>query len=313
MDETSLVFYQTPHQLGEPILEDSKARWLVSNDDTYSSCVGTKVVKKFKPGVYSVFGDRVGAVHAQEHYIQTEKLYFLPDDKVTKLVSEIDDFWKKADLFAKNEIIHKRGILLEGPGGTGKTSIIHILTAMLIEAGGVVFYISDINELLAYATFMNDQFRKIQPNTPVITVLEDLDKFADGQQAESVLLNFLDGADSFDHHVVIATTNRKDYLNDLILRPSRFDWHLRIDLPTEKVRVAFLENKGLEPEEAAEWAKTTDGLSVAELKELFISVKLLGNGYNESVDKLRTQAKNITNKASSQRPATPVGFGLGRK
>lgn len=185
--------------------------------------------------------------------------------------------------------------------------MINLLTAQLIENGGLVFYIDTAPELYWYIEFIHSHLREIELDRPVITVIEDIDKFMDGGGHESTLLNLLDGADSFDHNVTVATTNRMDQLNDLILRPSRFDRHVEIDMPTKEVREAFLMKKGLAIEEANKWAKVTNTYSIAELKELFISVKLLDMDFKVAMDTLKDQEQNVSKKTYTRKTAK-IGF-----
>lgn len=298
---------EAPHSLGEGGDDQPKNTNWLETDGVYSSVKTSKIVDKLKPGMYTVFQDSNGGLHAQEIEVESDELYELPNNKTQSVVSEIEDFWTKADKFKEAKVKHKRGVLLYGPPGTGKSSTIGLLTNSLIEKGGVVFYITSAPELFWYIDFAHDHLRQIEPERPVITVIEDIDKFMDEGSLESSVLNFLDGADSFDHNVTIATTNRLASLNDLILRPSRFDRQIEVDVPTLEVRQAFLLKKGLDSDEAAEWAKDTSGYSIAELKELFISVKLLDKDYREAKLTLKDQDSKVS-KRTYNKKSNEIGF-----
>lgn len=302
------VDLSSPHSVGERSDDekDKNTKWLHS-EGIYSSTKNSQIVDKLESGIYTVFQDAQGRTHAQKVEIESDELYHLPNNKTQEIVKEINDFWSKADKFKEAKVKHKRGILFCGPPGTGKSSMINLLTSQLIKNDGLVFYIDGFTELLWYIGFVHDHLREIEPDRPVITVIEDIDKFMDGAGQESTLLNLLDGADSFDHNVTVATTNRMDQLNDLILRPSRFDRHVEIDIPTKEVREAFLLKKGLTPEEASKWSKLTDTYSIAELKELFISVKLLDMDFKVAMDTLKDQEKNVSKKTYTKR-TTKIGF-----
>lgn len=302
------VDLSSPHSVGERS-EDGKnknTKWL-HTEGVYSSTKNSQIVDQLQSGIYTIFQDGQGRVHAQKIEIETDELYHLPNNKTQEIVKEISDFWTKADKFKAAKVKHKRGILFMGPAGTGKSSMINLLTSKLIENGGLVFHIDTAPELYWYIDFVHNHLREIEPNRPVITVIEDIDKFMDGGTHESTLLNLLDGADSFDHNVTIATTNRMEELNDLILRPSRFDRHVEIDIPTKEVREAFLIKKGLSSEEAGQWAKLTNTYSIAHLKELFTSVKLLDMDFKEAMDTLKDQEKNVAKKTYTRKTAK-IGF-----
>jgi ATP-dependent 26S proteasome regulatory subunit len=307
VEEFEAVSGENPHSLGEPSFgEDKNTQWICS-DGVYSSNKSSKILKKLPAGTYTVFQTGSGSTHAEEIEVECDELYTLPNDATQAVIKEIDDFWQKAEKFKTAKVTHKRGILFVGPPGTGKTSTINLLTKSLVERGGLVFYIDTNADLYIFTEFVHSHLREVEPDRPVITVIEDIDKFMDGGSIESTLLNLLDGPDSFDHNVTVATTNRVDELNDLILRPSRFDRHIAVDAPTIEVKEAFLIHKGLTPEEAKSWAKDTRDYSIAEVKELFISVKLLDMSYEAAKKILKDQGETGGKKTYAKK-AAKVGF-----
>ena len=72
-----------------------------------------------------------------------------------------------------------------GYPGTGKSSYISLICEDLIKQGGVVFKISSPSQLSNYKDFIPNVFRKIQQETPIITILEDIDTYSD-YEAENV-------------------------------------------------------------------------------------------------------------------------------
>lgn len=307
-----LIDFDTPHRFGELREEgDDSNQWLKSTDNVYSSCKDTSIVNKLEAGTYCVFQDSRGACHAQKFELETEELYYLPDTDITDVVEEVARFWERKDLFKQHKITHKRGILFKGPPGTGKTSLLNLLAASLIKNDGLVFFISDRDEFFWFVQFANEHLRKIEPNRPIITIIEDIDKFVDGGATESAMLSFLDGPDSVNHNIVIATTNRPDELNDLILRPCRFDWHIEVNVPTLATRKFFLEKKGLDADVIDKWVKDTKDFSFAELKELFSAVILLDNDYNATLKKLKDQGDAIQNTTfKPKHKSSAIGFGV---
>lgn len=317
MSENSVQYieidFDTPHRLGErPEKELGKAKWLVTDDRTYSLCQNTKIKPSMSSGMYTVYQTQNGGIHADRIYPQTDELYHLPNELIKKLIVEIADFWNKSAEFEKYSIKHKRGILLHGGPGVGKTSTINLLASALIKNDGLVFSCANINEVLIFAEFANKQLRTVDKTRPLILILEDIDKMMDGGNAESMLLNFLDGELSVDHIVVVATSNRYKELNDLVLRPSRFDQHIEMFGPTKEVRKAYLIKKGLEEDEAETWADQTPEFSLAELKELFVSVKLLGFSIEVAKDRIVKQAKNVKNTTFTKKDSG-VGFSMASK
>jgi len=307
------IDFDTPHRLGErPEKELGKAKWLVTDDRTYSLCQNTKIKPTVTSGMYTVYQAQNGSIHAERIFPQTDELYHLPNELIKKVISEIGDFWNKSEEFEKYAIKHKRGILLHGGPGVGKTSTINLLASALIKSDGLVFSCANINEVLIFAEFANKQLRVAEPKRPLILILEDIDKMMDGGNAESMLLNFLDGELSVDHIVVVATSNRYKDLNDLVLRPSRFDQHIEMLGPTLEIRKAYLMKKGLDEAEATGWAEQTPEFSLAELKELFVSVKLLGFSIEVAKDRIVKQTKNVKNTTFNKKDSG-VGFSMASK
>lgn len=312
-----MLDFDTPHRLGERIEgeDETKVKWLKSSDGVYSTCHDSEIVEKMEDGMYTVFQDSRGAVHAQAANPTTDELYYLPNNHVNDVIKEIGSFWEKAEKFEKHKIKHKRGVLLYGPPGTGKTSIMNLLSSALIENGGLVFSVTNIQELFWFVDFASSHLRMVEPDRPLILIIEDIDTYMDGSGAESALLNFLDGEDSMDHIVVIATTNRYDELNDLVLRPSRFDHHILVEKPDASVREAYLVNKGLDKKTAKKWADDTKDFSLAELKELYTSVILLDLDYKKAKQKINDQADNVTESTfkKPRKKGSSMGFGIGKK
>ena len=170
-------------------------------------------------------------------------------------------------------------------GGTGKSSLISILCTNIIKQGGVVFKVGGYRNLEDYISFIRNSFRKIQPDTPIITILEDLDQYED---AEEELLDFLDGKTHIDHHVVIATTNNTEVIPDTFLRPSRIDLKIEIPLPCDQTRREYFRHKGVPEKDLEELVSKSDQLSLADLKELYICIYLLDYTIEDAVLKINS-------------------------
>ena len=153
-------------------------------------------------------------------------------------------------------------------------------------------------------------FRKIEPNRPLVVLLEDIDSLAvDDRYSTSKLLNILDGVKQIDGVVYIATTNYPEKLQErLTNRPSRFDRRYKIELPNEDIRRAYITNKltddDLSKIDIEDWIKMTEGMSLSHLKEVIISVIVMGKSFEETIDSL-----DNLKKAPRVKEQTRVGFG----
>ncbi len=184
-----------------------------------------------------------------------------------------------------------RGVLLHGPPGTGKT----LLAKALATESGVNFISVKGPELLSKWVGESEKgvrevFRKARQNAPCIVFMDEVDALAprrgghfDSGVTERVVGQFLtelDGLESLRGVVVIGATNRRDLLDDALLRPGRFDRLVEIPLPDEQARAAILTIHGgrlpladeLEP---AAYADQTEGWSGADLAAVAHEASLL--------------------------------------
>ena len=261
--ESFLDIILEEEQSNRNIEVQNSSMWLIDKD-VIQPTTSIKITNKLFPGIYLVDEDRNG-VFCKKINVEIDNLYKFSDSLIIKLVNEINNFWDKKDLYNEKNLIHKRGILLEGYPGTGKTSIISLISNEIINKGGVVFKVSSPRNLLIYINFIQNYFRKIESDTPVITIIEDVDKY-EGVEAE--LLDFLDGKSQINHHVVIATSNNTEQVSNTLLRPSRLDLCIEIPLPNKLTREEYFINKNVPNDLLNDLVKATDGMSLADLKEI---------------------------------------------
>jgi ATP-dependent 26S proteasome regulatory subunit len=168
----------------------------------------------------------------------------------------------------------KRGILLYGPPGVGKTHSVRYLISELVDTTVVELTgetLHGIREACSVA-------RTLQP---AMIVVEDVDLIAEERDHHSgstmpllfTLLNEMDGLDEDADVVFLLTTNRADLLEDaLASRPGRVDQAVHIDLPDREARQRLVElyRRGLSLDDARLDAvlDRTDGVTASFLKEL---------------------------------------------
>jgi len=169
----------------------------------------------------------------------------------------------------------KRGLLLFGPPGTGKTHTTRYIVQHL--TGSTVFLLSGGSlHLLGEVTTMA---RELQPS---VVVLEDVDLVAEerGHRHGSGLILFelldaMDGAAADADLLFLLTTNRADLLEPaLAARPGRVDVAIEIGLPDAQARRRLLElySRGvpiaLTEDETNVVVERTDGVTASFVKEL---------------------------------------------
>jgi SpoVK/Ycf46/Vps4 family AAA+-type ATPase len=255
------------------------------------------------PGAYTLQVTDSGRVLFVSKRILTDSLVDLGDSNASRVIEGVRLFWTRKARYQAKGILYKRGVLLWGPPGSGKTATLSMLVDELVESGGIVLLV----QLPAIATRALPVLRKIEPERPLIVVLEDIEEIVQNY-GEHDLLALLDGEHQTDNVVNLATTNYPENLGSRIInRPSRFDEVHKIGMPSNEMRYNYLVHAlGDEVEKfpVAKWVKDTNGLSVAHLKELVVAVTCLDQGYEAVLDRL----KNMRYTPKSQMYDNAVGF-----
>ncbi len=197
----------------------------------------------------------------------------LPAGLREELQETIAGFFAAQELYAEHGIPHRRGVLLAGEPGNGKTSIVKVLGAQL----DLPVVVASLNQVSPGS--LRAAFERAQELAPAVLCFEDLDALLDDRgQRLSMFLNLLDGVVPLDGVLVIATTNRPDRIDPAISRrPSRFDRVFLIPQPEAPQREAFLARllgDDAPAGSAARLAEETEGYSMAFLKELVLQARL---------------------------------------
>lgn len=265
--------------------EKEYCNWILSKG-IYSPAIEVQIVSKMETGVYKVANTDSGPI-CEKQKISSDGLYMLPNSLSSTIMGEVNKFWDRSDIFKEYDLVHKRGIMLEGSPGTGKSSYITLLIEDLLKRDGLVFLINNIRDFTIYYSFLKNTLRKIEPTRPVITVIEDIDKLIINTGMEGEILDFLDGKMSTEHHLVITTTNDSSNLPDALLRPSRMDMRVVVPVPSKEARKKYFEIKGVKEEDIEKYVKESEKLSISQLKELFIGTYVLGNSFDNIIKQIK--------------------------
>ncbi|CAI8035307.1 Vesicle-fusing ATPase [Geodia barretti] len=222
------------------------------------------------------------------------------------LDKEFSDIFRRAfasrvfppDVVEQLGMKHVRGILLYGPPGTGKTLMARQIGKMLharepkIVNGPEVLnkYVgeSESNIRLLFAEAETEQ-KKMGINSALhIIIFDELDAICKqrgtvggGTGVHDTVVNQLlakiDGVEQLNNILLIGMTNRKDLIDDALLRPGRLEVQMEISLPSEKGRLEILhihtalmrKNKKLHSEvDLKHLAEKTRNFSGAEIEGL---------------------------------------------
>ncbi len=246
-----------------------------------------EAVKTLAPGQYEVQHSQSSGYFFQRKLVNFDELMKLPDSASEEMIENIQTFWTKEEHFRSFGFLWKRGILLWGPAGSGKTSTLQLISENIVEMGGISVYVTHPGTCAQGLSI----FRRIEPDRPCVVMLEDLDAMI-SNHGEHEVLALLDGELQIDNVVFIATTNYPERLDKRIVnRPSRFDIVKLIGMPNAEARAMYLgrKNKRLvdNPEELSQWVKESDGFSIAHLKELIVSVEVFEVTLNHAIKRLK--------------------------
>lgn len=277
--------------------------WAQSDNTFYGVSESHKVLPV---GIYRCgLSSTIGPVFFKQ-IISTDELMVLPDSASEAVLKEIVHFRKLKENFQKYGYLHKRGILLWGPPGSGKTATINLLTNLIVEKENGIAIISENPYHTAQCLQL---FRRIESSRPAVVILEDLDALIE-RFGENEHLSLLDGESQVDNIVFVATTNYPERLDKRFVdRPSRFDTIKYIGMPSTEARRFYLKSKLIDVDNKIieDFIRKSDGFSVAHLRELVILTQCFGHDSNDAISRLKTMIQNIP--ASDKAPESS-GFGF---
>jgi AAA+ superfamily predicted ATPase len=181
------------------------------------------------------------------------------------ICSDIQRFIDNKELYERQGLHYKRGYLLFGAPGEGKTTIIR----QLIQSGplskAIVIFTKNIPE-----TELLNNLTKYDNDRLKVFVFEELTATVSGNSDLRDTLNFLDGEFSLNSMITIATTNYpEDLPGNIISRPSRFDSLIEVGKPdTSEVSRLIEVFTGEVP--SREEAEALSDISTAAVKEVCI-------------------------------------------
>ena len=202
------------------------------------------------------------------------------------LIQDVQNFFDNRDVYKQFNVPWKRGVILHGVPGNGKTLSIKALINSLAARPEPVpsLYVKSLDACQGPKWSMKTIFEHARKMAPCLLIFEDLDSMVE-DKTRSYFLNEVDGLDSNEGILMIGSTNHLARLDSAITkRPSRFDRKYHFKLPAEAERVAYTRlwarkfsgSTQLDfPEALCEYiAKITDGFSFAYLQELFVACLL---------------------------------------
>ena len=227
----------------------------------------------------------------------------------------------------KYGIHHVKGILLYGPPGTGKTLIARTLANALNVAefkvvnGPELFdkFVGETEKKIRdlFANAEKDQKENGDEAGLHVIVFDEIDSICKARgtvtsgtgvndSAVNQLLTKIDGVEALNDIIVIGMTNRKDLIDEAILRPGRLELHIEVNLPDEKGRLQIFnihtkkmrENKVLDADvDLAKLAKMTKNYTGADIESMvkLATSNALSQGINYSNNKINFTQEHKVN------------------
>ena len=222
-------------------------------------------------------------------------------DEAKEELQEIIEFLKEPQKFQKLGGRIPKGVLMMGPPGTGKTLLARAIAG---EANVPFFSISgsDFVEMFVGvgASRVRDLFEQGKKNAPCIIFIDEIDAVGrhrgaglggghdEREQTLNQLLVEMDGFESNDGVILVASTNRPDVLDPALLRPGRFDRRVIVNRPDVKGREGILSVHTRkiplgEDVEISVIARGTPGFTGADLANLVNEAALNAARYNKKM------------------------------
>lgn len=244
------------------------------------------------PGVYNLIPTRTGLVQRPTTPVLESNLDYMTQ---IDLVSKTNLFFDKAPKIKEMGLIPRRGLLLYGPPGCGKTHQLNNAIARLGDSKTVIYIVAldeiDVSSLICF-------FRYNPPHPEVerlIVVIEDLggaevDPAAMNRISSSGLLSFLDGTQGAwpVPTAIFATTNYpQNFLENLIDRPGRFDEVIEVLPPSMEAITHYMSDLLKRPLTENEVGGLYNGMTTAHAKEAVLRHLIYGDELTVYLDKMR--------------------------
>lgn len=190
-----------------------------------------------------------------------------------EVVRDATEFSNSREWYRLRGVPYRRGYLLHGPPGNGKTSLVHVVASVLRRD----VYVCNLSSM------KDDTLNALLAQVPEksIVLIEDVDcaglQRAHAQDAPltlSGLLNALDGMTSSEGRITFMTTNKPEVLDEALTRPGRVDFSAElVNADEDMAQRLFLRFFPGEVGLAELFAEQWSGRSMAALQAQLLSHK----------------------------------------
>lgn len=254
-----------------------------------------------KAGVYTIVKTSMGLALEKTEFVKSNILRDFVNTK--EILEKISNFFDRLYVYEKHKVFPRRGVIIYGPPGGGKTSAIAEAVNSVkdnpdyftlvwhtdkIEAG-------DVKDFIKHIKFVG-------PNK-MILIVEDIGGIEVDQariRSESSLLALLDNQEKAFTipTLILATTNYiENFMGNLTNRPGRFDEKIKVDFPPAEARIKlakFYDIDNILDEEALKKlsSKKCDKFTPAQIQEIIVRSEINGVDANVVIDQIAKEIEN---------------------
>ena len=271
-----------------------------------------------KTGAYNLEATQMGIVCTP---LEMKPLRLLENNQASQdILNQFDLFFKRLHVYEELELVKKRGVLLYGAPGTGKTANITKAVNKLLNNNDttVISWNASAIRSSNVLDFFTTGVKYHKNVKKLVIIIEDIGMGLDGyggpREIDRSLLNLLDGSGNVVKvpTFFVATTNYAHNLPEPLVRRGRFDEWIEVKTPSADDRVELFKfiakDESLSAEDENQLkSKTLEGFSVADLKELAIRCKRDGITVTQAVTQISDLRKRFKNGFENKRSAG-LGF-----
>lgn len=252
---------------------------------------GGSIKKQIPAGMYEI-QVTMEDVFLTKKQIVTDTIIDIPGSESDLILQEVTQFMSEdtKKLYEEYGVVYKKGFLLHGRAGTGKSVTAICAAQKLIEhRNAVVFFNPSPNHFkIALEVFAEELEGRL-----ICLLLEEFETVY--QMHPSEILSLLDGESQLSNFITIACTNYIEQLPERIkARPSRFSTIMEIPTPTTEVRRIFITGKLLDRDAdlLEPMVDATDGFTIDQIKDVIVSVCVFKMNISDAVLKIKSMQEN---------------------